>query len=45
MWSTSVGAPIDAPDEHNVSQALTGLAAGQGRHVVPASTLPASYGR
>ena len=44
VWSTAVGAAINAPDEHNVSQPLTGLAAGQGRLVVPASTLLVSYG-
>jgi outer membrane protein assembly factor BamB len=45
VWSDSVGVPIDAPDEHNVSQPLTGLAAGQGRLIVPAGHLLFSYGK
>lgn len=45
VWSASVGAAINAPDEHNVSQPLTGLAAGQGHLVVPASNLLVSYGK
>jgi outer membrane protein assembly factor BamB len=45
VWSDPVGAAIDAPDEHNVSQPLTGLAAGQGRLIVPAGHLLVSYGK
>jgi len=44
VWSASVGAPVPAPDEQNVSQPLTGLAAGQGLLVVPAGTLLVAYG-
>lgn len=43
-WSTNVGAAIPAPDEHNVSQPLTGLAAGQRLLVVPAGNLLVAYG-
>jgi outer membrane protein assembly factor BamB len=35
-WSASAGAAIPFPDEWNVSQPLTGLAAGEGYLVVPA---------
>ncbi|MBX7466620.1 PQQ-binding-like beta-propeller repeat protein [Streptomyces sp. MAG02] len=45
VWSTDVGAPINAPDEHNVSQPLTGLGAGGGLVVVPATNLLTAYGR
>ena len=45
VWSDPVGAAISAPDEHNVSQPLTGLAAGQGRLIVPAGHLVVSYGK
>jgi outer membrane protein assembly factor BamB len=44
VWSTNVGAPINAPDEHNVSQPLTGFGAGDGLLVVPASNLLVAYG-
>ncbi len=44
VWSTNVGASIPAPDEQNVSQPLTGLAAGQGLLVVPAGDELAAYG-
>jgi outer membrane protein assembly factor BamB len=44
VWSTDVGAPIDGPDEHNVSQPLTGLGAGGGLVVVPATDLLVAYG-
>ena len=43
-WSTNVGAPIRPPDEHNVSEPVVGLGAGQGLVVVPASTLLVAYG-
>ena len=43
VWSTNVGASIPAPDEQNVSQPLTGLAAGQGLLVVPAGDELAAY--
>jgi outer membrane protein assembly factor BamB len=42
-WSTNVGASIPAPDEQNVSQPLTGLAAGQGLLVVPAGNELAAF--
>jgi outer membrane protein assembly factor BamB len=45
VWSTNVGAPIDAPDEQNVSQPLTGLGAGNGLVVVPATHLLIAYAR
>ncbi|MFI1092046.1 PQQ-binding-like beta-propeller repeat protein [Streptomyces sp. NPDC020917] len=44
VWSTDVGAPIDGPDEQNVSQPLTGLGAGGGLVVVPATHLLVAYG-
>lgn len=43
-WSTDIGAPITAPDEHNAFP-LTGLAAAQGHLLVPATTTLTSYGR
>ena len=43
VWDDAVGAPIARPDEHNVSQPLTGLGAGQGLIVVPASNLLVAY--
>lgn len=42
-WSTNVGAGIPAPDEQNVSQPLTGLAASGGLLVVPAGTTLVAY--
>jgi outer membrane protein assembly factor BamB len=45
VWSADAGAPINAPDEQNVSQPLTGLAAGAGYLVVPASNLLVSFGK
>ncbi|MER8267002.1 PQQ-binding-like beta-propeller repeat protein [Streptomyces griseus] len=45
VWSTDVGAPINEPDEHNVSQPLTGLGAGGGLVVVPATNLLVAYGQ
>src|SRR5919197_1952822 len=43
VWSTSVGAAIPQPDEQNLSQPLTGLAAGQGLLVVPAGNTVSAY--
>jgi outer membrane protein assembly factor BamB len=43
VWSTNVGAPILAPDEHN-AVLTTGLGAGDGLVVVPASNLLIAYG-
>jgi outer membrane protein assembly factor BamB len=43
VWSTNVGAPIPAPDEQNVSQPLTGLAAADGTVFVPAGHLLVAY--
>jgi outer membrane protein assembly factor BamB len=45
VWSTNVGVPFTGPDEHNVSQPLTGLGAGGGLVVVPATDLLIAYGR
>ncbi|WP_329367451.1 PQQ-binding-like beta-propeller repeat protein [Streptomyces sp. NBC_00669] len=45
VWSTDVGAPINGPDEQNVSQPLTGLGAGDGLVVVPATNLLVAYGQ
>lgn len=43
VWKENVGAGIDAPDEQNVSQPLTGLAAGEGVIVVPAGNRLITY--
>ena len=43
VWNASVGAAIPAPDEHNVSQPLTGLNAGDGLLIVPAGGLLVAY--
>jgi outer membrane protein assembly factor BamB len=43
-WSANVGAGVPGPDEHNVSQPLTGLGAGEGLLVVPAGNLLVAYG-
>ncbi|GLZ29399.1 hypothetical protein Lesp02_15890 [Lentzea sp. NBRC 105346] len=45
VWSADAGAPINGPDEHNVSQPLTGFGAGGGLLVVPASTRLVAYGQ
>jgi hypothetical protein len=37
-WAGNVGASIPGPDEQNVSQPLTGLAAANGLVVVPAGS-------
>jgi outer membrane protein assembly factor BamB len=42
-WSANVGAGVLGPDEHNVSQPLTGLAAGENLLVVPAGNLLVAY--
>jgi outer membrane protein assembly factor BamB len=42
-WSANVGAGVPGPDEHNVSQPLTGLGAGEGLLVVPAGNLLVAY--
>ena len=42
VWSTQVGAPIPAPDESN-AVLTTGLGAGDGRLVVPAGSILATY--
>ncbi|HLL73412.1 MAG TPA: PQQ-binding-like beta-propeller repeat protein [Pyrinomonadaceae bacterium] len=43
VWSTNVGAEIPYVDEQNVSQPLTGLAAGEGLLVVPTMTTLVAY--
>lgn len=43
VWTGTVGAPVNRPDEHNSSQPLTGLGAGEGLIVVPASNLLVAY--
>jgi outer membrane protein assembly factor BamB len=43
-WSANVGGGIPGPDEQNVSQPLTGLAAGEGLLVVPAGSVLVAYG-
>lgn len=43
IWSGSVGAPVTRPDEHNISDPLAGLGAGEGLIVVPASNLVVAY--
>ncbi len=44
MTTVNVGSAIPAPDEHNVSQPLTGLAIGLGHLVVPATRTVTVYG-
>ena len=43
VWIGTVGAAINRPDEQNVSQPLTGLGAGEGLIVVPATHLLVAY--
>jgi outer membrane protein assembly factor BamB len=43
VWSTNVGAPISGADEHNASEPLSGLGAGQGIIVVPAGKALSAY--
>jgi len=38
VWSKNAGASIEGPDEHNVSQPLTGFGAGEGYLIVPAGS-------
>jgi outer membrane protein assembly factor BamB len=44
VWTANVGTAINAPDEQNVSQPLTGLGAGYGYLLVPAGTTLSLYG-
>jgi outer membrane protein assembly factor BamB len=44
LWCDDVGRPITGPDEHNVSEPVVGLGAGEGLLVVPASGLLVAYG-
>ena len=43
LWEDQIGREVPAPDEHNVSSPLTGLAAGEGLLVVPANGLLVAY--
>ena len=43
VWKAMVGSPILGPDEQNVSQPLTGIAAGEGLLVVPAGSSLVAY--
>ncbi|MEA2482447.1 MAG: hypothetical protein QOC55_394 [Thermoleophilaceae bacterium] len=43
LWSDCLAAPVAPPDEQNVSQPLTGLAAGNGLLVVPAGRWLVAY--
>ena len=43
VWTGTVGAPVNRPDEHNLSEPLTGLGAGEGLIVVPASNVLVAY--
>jgi outer membrane protein assembly factor BamB len=43
-WSENVGAGISSPDEQNVSQPLTGLAAGDDIILIPAGGMLIAYG-
>ena len=43
VWTGTVGAAVNAPDEHNLLGPLTGLGAGEGLIVVPASNLVVAY--
>lgn len=43
VWTGTVGAAINRPEEHNFSPPLTGLGAGEGLIVVPASNLVVAY--
>ena len=42
-WIGTVGAPVNRPDEHNSGVPLTGLGAGEGLVVVPASNLVVAF--
>lgn len=43
LWSGNVGAPVNRPDEVSTNDPLTGLGAGEGLIVVPASNLVVAY--
>lgn len=43
VWTGTVGAPVNRPDEHNTSEPLAGLGAGEGLIVVPASNLVVAF--
>ena len=43
VWTGTVGATVDRPDERNFSVPLTGLGAGEGLIVVPATNLVVAY--
>ena len=43
VWTGTVGAAVNRPDEHNLSEPLTGLGAGEGLIVVPASNLVVAF--
>lgn len=43
LWEDTLGAPLAAPDEHNLT-ALTGMAAGEGVLVVPTNDTLFAYG-
>jgi len=43
VWTGTVGAPVNRPDEIGISDPLTGLGAGEGLIVVPASNLVVAY--
>jgi PQQ-like domain len=43
VWTGTVGAAVNRPDEQNLSEPLTGLGAGEGLIVVPASNLVVAY--
>lgn len=45
VWSDALPAGVAAPDEHNVSEPLTGLNAGEGTLVVPAGRWLVAYGQ
>jgi len=43
LWSGNVGMPVNRPDEFEISTPLTGLGAGEGLIVVPASNLIVAF--
>jgi outer membrane protein assembly factor BamB len=45
VWSTNLGVTIVGPDEHNVSQPLTGMGAGSGLLIVPAGNILVALGQ
>jgi outer membrane protein assembly factor BamB len=45
VWSTNVGAPIKEPNELGGNPPTTGLTAGQGRLLVPATNTLSAYGQ